>query len=95
MSICTGSATVQRMRCTEEISAAYLGNALIWTSPVSDWLWKSNGSEVTLLLYHGSSNSPTVPQFVEGFPVTVLAPTACNYAGISGISIPTGITALL
>ena len=94
MSIRTGSTPIQRMCHMGEIIAAYLDSALIWTAPVSDWLWQSDGSEVTLLLYHGSSNSPVVPTSVDGLPVTALAPTACNYADISSVTIPAGVVNL-
>ncbi|MBR6617015.1 MAG: hypothetical protein IKL00_03965 [Oscillospiraceae bacterium] len=94
MAIVSGTAPVQRMRHMGEIIAAYLDRTLLWTAPVSDWLWQSDGSEVTLLLYHGSSDSPIIPESVEGLPVTALAPTACNYAGISSVTIPVGVKLL-
>ena len=90
MGIYTGSIPVQRMWCSSEITKAYLGREFVWPF-TNDWLWRSDGTEVMLLLYQGISDSPIIPQVIDGLPVTSLAPTACNYADIVSVTIPAGV----
>lgn len=83
-----------------EITSVYYGTEKVWPDPTdsdsaTDWLYRSDDTGITLLLYMGSEAVLHIPSQIDGIPVTALAPTACNYAPLRSVTIPASITALL
>ncbi len=96
MALYFGDASMSAGFCNGEVMAVYYADEKVWPvyDPASDWLYTTDGENVTLLLYLGNMPFLTIPAELDGLPVTALAPTACNHADIRTVRIPPGVTIL-
>ncbi len=97
MAIYHGIRKVTQVSRNGNIDRVYLGEKRIFPdiSPEDQWLYSSDGTGVTLLLYLGTDKAVSIPEKINGIPVTSLAPTACNYETCIEASLPVFVTELL
>lgn len=58
----------------------------------SDYIYKISNNKTEIIYYIGDSVYPEIPETIKDTPVTVLSATSFNYAEISGVYIPDGVT---
>ena len=96
MGIYRGTHAVQQVYRSNAVDRVYLGTKRIFPDilPETQWLYSSDGTGITLLLYLGTDKAISVPDRMDGLPVTALAPTACNYCCCNLISLPASLEVL-
>lgn len=98
MGICKGTIPIVSVWKEQPILAVYAGSRKVFPtdSPAADerWLYEHSDTGVTLLLYLGDSTSVTIPDVLDGFPVTALAPTAFSGTELRTASLPASVCLL-
>lgn len=60
--------------------------------PPSDYSYSLHNGQVTITKYHGPTGAVTMPDSIEGLPVTSIGDGAFSYHGVSSVAIPSAIT---